>query len=63
MDLKKDRPGFRPIRYGRADGCNEGLFRSLSVIGGLRPRLSFLAHTRKSDIYRFFGVCDRVLRA
>ena len=35
MDLKKDRPGFRPIRHGRADGCNEGLLRSLRVNGGL----------------------------
>ena len=63
MDLKKDRPGFRPIRYGWADGCNEGLIRSLRVIGGQRPRLSFPVHTRKSDIDRFFGVCDRILRA
>ena len=63
MDLKKDRPEFRPIRHGRADGCNEGLLRSLRVIGGQRPRLSFPVHTRKSDIDRFFGVCDRILRA
>lgn len=34
MDLKKDRPGFRPIRHGRADGYNEGLIRSLRVNGG-----------------------------
>lgn len=63
MDLKKDRPGFRPIRYGQTDGCNEGLIRSLRVIGGQRLRLSFPEHTRKSDIDRFFGVCDRILRA
>ena len=62
MDLKKDRPGFRPIRHGRADGCNEGLLRSLRVIGGWM-RHSFPEHTRKSDIDRFFGVCDRILRA
>ena len=35
----------------------------IGVIGGQRPRLSFHVHTRKSDIDRFFGVCDRVLRA
>jgi len=63
MDLKKDRPEFRPIRYGPADRCNEGLIRSLRMIGGQRPRLSFPVHTRKSDIDRFFGVCDRILCA
>jgi selenocysteine lyase/cysteine desulfurase len=35
----------------------------IGVIGGQRPRLSFHVHTRKSDIDRFFGVCDRILRA
>ena len=63
MDLKKGRPGFRPIRYGRADGSNEGLLRSVRVNGGQRLRLSFPNHTRKSDIDRFFGVCDRTLSA
>ena len=63
MDLKKDRPGFRPIRYGRTYRCNEGLIPSLRVIGRQRPRLSFHVQTRKSYIDRFFGVCDRILRA
>ena len=63
MDLKKDRPGFRPIRHGRADVYNKGLIRSVRVNGGQRPRHSFPEHTRKSDIDRFFGVCDRILRA
>jgi selenocysteine lyase/cysteine desulfurase len=33
------------------------------VLGGQRLRLSFHVHTRKADIDRFFGVCDRVLGA
>jgi len=35
----------------------------IGVLGGQRLRLSFHVHTRKSDIDRFFGVCDRVLRS
>ncbi len=34
MDLKKDRPGFRPIRHGRTDWSNEVLIRSVRVNGG-----------------------------
>ena len=33
----------------------------ICVLGGQRLRLSFHVHTRKADIDRFFGVCDRVL--
>jgi len=35
----------------------------IGVLGGQRLRLSFHVHTRKTDIDRFFSVCDRVLRA
>jgi len=35
----------------------------IGVLGGQRLRLSFHVHTRTSDIDRFFGVCDRILRS
>ena len=34
----------------------------IGVLGGQRLRLSLHVHTRKSDIDRFFGVCDRMLQ-
>jgi len=42
---------------------NELKREDIGVLGGQRLRLSFHVHTRKSDIDRFFGVCDRVLRS
>ncbi len=36
---------------------------NIGVLGGQRLRISVHVHTRRADLDRFFGVCDRVLGA